>query len=162
MQRVRRVRTPDVVQSTPSRVRRVRLPEVEESPVKARVTRVRTPVVEEPVQRPTRRVRVGRNTASISEEKPRFMIDWDRSLGWKLQIYLVTSYHYYERCKSLITDHEYDRLCKELAAGWKTLQHQHKHCTDLGQLQAGTGYAIKYPRMVIGAAEHMLRSFREI
>lgn len=166
MSRVRRPATPVVVESTSQRVRRVRpstqVEKAEETPVNTRISRVRrTP---EPVQAPTvlRRSRVRSSEVGYTQSLPIFVIDWNKSLGWKLQIYLVTSYLYYHRCKSLITDHDYDRLCKELAEGWRGLTHQHKHLVDKGQLTAGTGYAVKnFPLMVQGAAEHMLRHYSE-
>ena len=92
---------------------------------------------------------------------PYFFVDWSKSLGYKLQIYLVTSFLYYHLNRSMITDTDFDRLCKELAAGWRSLQHPHKHCVDRGSLVAGTGYDIKYPTIVKGAAFSMLDHFSE-
>lgn len=163
MLRVRRKPIADVVESIPSRVRRSRpVTQPQETPDKPRLTRVRKAVEAPEVPRVGRRPRIASAVGKESSPRPLFVIDWERSLGWKLQIYLVTSYLYYERSKSLITDHDYDRLCKELAAGWRTLTHQHKHLVDIGQLVAGTGYAVKdYPLMVMGAASHMLKTFGE-
>lgn len=142
MQRIHRTRTLDVVESHPLRVRRTR---------------------PEPAPETVGRVRRVRQVAAPLNDDPRgyFTIDWDRPLGWKLQIYLVTSYLYYNMARSIISDHEFDRLCKELAEGWDTFEHQHKHCTSLGDMVAGTGYANTYPLMVQQAADTMLRTFRE-
>lgn len=142
MDRVRRTRPPIVVESAPQRIRRVRQ------------------VAEVAVQ-PTRIRRV-RSAPVAPGDKPRFIIDWDRGLGWKLQVYLITSFLYYNQCKSVITDHEFDRLCKELAEGWDTFEHQHKHCTSKEDMVAGTGYANDYPLMVQASADMVSRTFELI
>ena len=144
MQRIRRTRSLDVVESPLPRVRRVRVPPSSEATVIARVRRTR-------------------KSAVLDSEDGRelFVIDWGRSLGWKLQIYLVTSYLYYNLCRSIITDHDFDRLCKDLGEGWDTFEHQHKYCTSREDMLAGTGYANTYPLMIVHAAEYMLRKFRE-
>lgn len=141
IQKIRRTRPAPVVELAPTRIRRVRAVEVKDTGTVARVRRVRRPVE--------------------TDFRPIFEIDWNRSLGYKLQIYMVTSYLYYELSRSLITDHDFDRLCRELAAGWDDFEHQHKSCTDKASMEAATGYANKYPLMVQGAAEHMFRNFRE-
>lgn len=143
--RIRRARPSPVVESAPVRVRRVR--SVDPAPPVKKVVRRTHPVPE---------------FGGGSGRRPRFVIDWEKSLGYKLQIYMVTSYLYYELCKSVITDHEFDRLCKELAAGWDDFEHQHKHCTDKGSMVAATGYANEYPLMVRNAAYSMLEHFREV
>lgn len=89
------------------------------------------------------------------------MIDWRRPLSWKFSIYMVTSFLYYQMNRSVITDSEFDQLCKELDAGYDDFEHQHKHLVDREQFAAGTGYAIKYPLMVQGAARHMLDHYAE-
>lgn len=162
MLRVRRARTPDVVESTPNRVRRVRPVEAPESADKGRITRVRRAPV--PVPEIREGTRVSRRSRAVipGDSRPYFVIDWERGLGWKLQIYLVMSLMYYVLHRTIISDHDYDRLCFELLEGWDSFEHPHKHCVDKGQLHAGTGYAIKYPTIVYGAAEHMLKNFREI
>lgn len=142
MLRIRRTRAPVVVDSPPSRIRRVRAA-VEVAPVRVRRTR--------PVPAPP-----------SGDPRKRFIIDWQMPLGGKLQLYLLTSFLYYEMCRSVITDHDFDRLCKELAEGWDTFDHQHKHCTSLDDMVAGTGYANKYPLMVRAAADALLREFYEV
>lgn len=94
--------------------------------------------------------------------RTRYVIDWGISLEAKLQLYLMTSYLYYYMNRSIIADSDFDRLCKELAAGWRSIKHQHKGLTDKEQLEAGTGYAIKYPMMVVHAARYMLDRHYEI
>ena len=109
----------------------------------------------------TARVRRSRPTAD-SWGRTIYVIDWNRPLGGKLQLYLMTSFLYYCMNRSLITDHDYDRLCKELYEGWHTLKHPHKTLTDRGHLLAGTGYAIRYPLVVRNAATYMLDRHTEL
>lgn len=94
--------------------------------------------------------------------RTRYLIDWEGSLGGKLQLYLMSSFLYYYMNRSLITDSDFDRLCKELAAGWRSFDHPHKSLTDREQLRAGTGYAIKYPAIVRNAAAYMLERHYEL
>ena len=74
----------------------------------------------------------------------------------------MTSFLYYHMNRSVITNDEYDQLCVDLAAGWKTGKHQHKHLVSLEDLEAVTGYAIKYPNMVVGGAMMLLDRHREV
>lgn len=156
-----------MVESSPQRVRRTRpvlaVEEVEETTNKARVRRVRSAPVVEEVTTPRRgRFRGSGAGSSSGDSRPYFLIDWDRPLSWKFSIYMVTSYLYYCLNRSIITDHDYDRLCHELGDGYDDFEHQHKHLVDRGQFEAGTGYDIKYPQMVIGAAGSALDNYREI
>ena len=68
------------------------------------------------------------------------------------QMYLMTSYLYYKRNESPIADEVYDAICQELLKVWDTFEHQHKHLITRDDLEAGTGYAIIYPKMVVSAA----------
>lgn len=151
MLRVRRTRVPDVVESVPRRVHRVR-PSLPVVATEGRVRRVR----------PMVKGMWGAEEPRGKDARPRFLIDWSKGLGYKLQIYLVSSYLYYNLNRSVITDHEFDQLCKELDAGWDTFEHQHKHCTCREDMVAGTGYANEYPLMVRTAAGSMLEHFAEL
>lgn len=116
------------------------VPEPEESVAPARrVRRVRTPQL-----------------------KPRYVVDWGASWQSKFQLYLITCFLYYRMNRSVITNDEFDRLCTELASGWRKNHHQHKHLVTLDDLVAVTGYAIQYPRVVMGAASIMLERHREV
>jgi len=66
--------------------------------------------------------------------------------------YLMSSCLYYEEDAHVLSDYQYDVLCKELLEGWDDVDHYHKHLITKEDLQAGTGYAIKYPLIVVGAA----------
>jgi len=106
--------------------------------------------------------RVRRVRSGAREVKPRYVVDWEASWGAKLQLYLMTSFLYYQMNRSVITNDDYDRLCKELLAGWRTGKHQHKHLVTADDLRAVTGYAIEYPRMVIGGAMTLLDRHQEV
>lgn len=68
--------------------------------------------------------------------------------------YMTSSYLYYKQDKSVLSDPDYDRLCKRLIECWKKAKHPHKRRIKIKDLEAGTGYAIKnYPARVVGAAE---------
>ncbi len=71
--------------------------------------------------------------------------------------YLMYSYAYYQENESLISDHEYDNICKQLIEKWDTIKHWHKPLLNLESLKAGTGYDIKYPKRVIYAALALIK-----
>lgn len=107
-----------------------------------------------------------RSTEALDPRRPKpyFAMDWSRSLSWKYSIFLVSSYlYYYLGGRVIISNTEYDRLARELLAGYDTLSHPHKHLCTKAMLAAGTAYNIRdYPRMVVGAAMHALDSFKEV
>lgn len=75
------------------------------------------------------------------------------TLRLKYVQYLMSSYLYYHEDTQVLSDAEYDQLCKDLLAGWETFDHQHKHLVTKEDLAAGTGFGIrKYPLILISAA----------
>lgn len=71
--------------------------------------------------------------------------------------YLIHSYLYYVLNESVISDAEYDKLCRELLARWGVIKGKHKHLIKPEDLAAGTGYSItKYPPDIIRAADKLL------
>ena len=71
--------------------------------------------------------------------------------------YLMFSYAYYKENESLITDSEYDQICQDLITNWNNITHWHKPLLSLESLKAGTGYDIKYPPRVVGAAIALIK-----
>jgi len=71
--------------------------------------------------------------------------------------YLMYSYLYYKKNESLISDNQYDNLCKDLLKNWDNINHIHKHLISKESLEAGTGYDLKYTSMIISAAEQFLK-----
>tara|TARA_R110000787_G_scaffold139805_1_gene253443 strand:- start:131 stop:430 length:300 start_codon:yes stop_codon:yes gene_type:complete len=69
-----------------------------------------------------------------------------------IPIYLMSSYLYYECDKNVLTDEEFDYVCKTLYDNWDILTHMHKHLIDKDNLLAGSGYGIKYTNMIMGGA----------
>ena len=59
--------------------------------------------------------------------------------------YLMYSYAYYKENESLISDTEYDDICKQIIDKWDNITHWHKSLLTLDALKAGTGYDIEYP-----------------
>lgn len=62
--------------------------------------------------------------------------------------YLIHSYLYYEQDTNLITDEEFNAICKELLDNFDEIEHPHKHLLDKESLKANTGFTIKYPSIV--------------
>ena len=71
--------------------------------------------------------------------------------------YLMFSYAYYKENESLISDSEYDQICRDLITNWDNITHWHKRLLNLESLKAGTGYDIKYPNRVISAALSLIK-----
>ena len=71
--------------------------------------------------------------------------------------YLMFSYAYYKENESLITDSEYDQICRDLITNWNDITHWHKSLLNLDSLRAGTGYDIKYPERVVNAALALIK-----
>jgi NAD-dependent DNA ligase len=69
--------------------------------------------------------------------------------------FMTSSYLYYKKDKAVLSDTDYDLLCKRLLENWRQAKHEHKKYIKKKDLEAGTGYAIRlYPQRVIGAAEY--------
>jgi NAD-dependent DNA ligase len=83
-------------------------------------------------------------------------------IGKVLQMYLMCSYLYYIRNKSVIPDEQYDKMAKNLLKYWDTFEHQHKYLVTPDDLRAGTLYHLKhddYPKVVIGGALLLLDKY---
>jgi len=78
--------------------------------------------------------------------------------------YLVLSYAYYIQDVSLVSDDDFDALCKELNKDsiWEqkdTQTHPHVGHVDRGALEAGSGYQLRnLPTMVITSAHQLINS----
>ena len=70
--------------------------------------------------------------------------------------YLMSSYLYYKEDRRVLTDEDFDRLAKRLLDNWDSVEHMHKHLISKEDLQAGTGYAIKYTQRIINAAKNWI------
>ena len=77
---------------------------------------------------------------------------WDKNPNMLIPYYLMFSYLYYEKDINLITDNEFDTLCKTLLDKLDGLTHMHKHLVKKESLTAGTGYDIVYTEMIKNSA----------
>ena len=69
-------------------------------------------------------------------------------------IFLMSSYLYYKKNTNVLSDEQFDMLCKRMLDNWSKIKHRHKRLIKKDDLEAGTGYAIKkYPTIVMSAAE---------
>lgn len=75
--------------------------------------------------------------------------------------YLMSCYLYYECDESVMSDDEFDELSRFILDNWKTIKHPHKRRIKKSDLEAGTGYAIKYTNMIRGAAHQWLKESRD-
>ena len=67
--------------------------------------------------------------------------------------YLMSCYLYYKEDIQVLKDEDFDQLAKRLLDNWDDVEHMHKHLISKEDLQAGTGYAIKYSKRIINAAK---------
>ena len=78
-----------------------------------------------------------------------------------ISLYMVCSYAYYELDESLISDEEFDALCKDLLKNFGKIKllsgHPHKHFLTKENLEAGTGFSItNWPSRVVSVTEKIL------
>jgi len=77
-----------------------------------------------------------------------------------LVYYLMSCYLYYYKHQNILTDDDFNKLCKYLYQNYDVINHQHKHLVTKEDLKASTGYSIKeYPIIVKVSAELWLENF---
>nr|WP_316651493.1 hypothetical protein [uncultured Gellertiella sp.] len=69
--------------------------------------------------------------------------------------YLMACYAYYVEDDPLISDQLFDHITKRLINELPALTHPHKDLITMDDLIAGTGYALTYPSIVMGAVRDM-------
>lgn len=74
--------------------------------------------------------------------------------------YLSTSWLYYERDESIISDDLYGVICERLDREWDSIEHWHKGLVDRSSLAAGTGYYLQVPERVANAAWALFLRFQ--
>ena len=82
---------------------------------------------------------------------------YDENPNMLVPYYLMHSYLYYIEDSPIVSDGEFDHICKMLLEKWDKIKHFHKHLINKDDLIAGTGYALKYPERVKNAAKHLLK-----
>jgi len=76
------------------------------------------------------------------------------SINRCVALYMMSSYLYYKKDTNVLSDGDFDAICKRLLAEWKDITHPHKKFLKKGSLEAGTGFNIKkYPAIVRSSAE---------
>lgn len=77
------------------------------------------------------------------------MVIEDLTPNGLLSYYLMSSYLYYLKDGSPLTDPEFDLLCTLLKKSWKEVTHPHKGLVNYKALSSQTGFYIaKYPNIV--------------
>lgn len=71
--------------------------------------------------------------------------------------FLIHSYLYYVEDNPIVSDACFDEIVQGLRANWKSLKHRHKALIDPSILKSG--FYLKYPGIVIGAACALLHEF---
>ena len=84
-------------------------------------------------------------TSKTSWKEPKI---YDKNSNMLVPYYLMYSYLYYEKVSPIISDAEYDTICKRLHDEGDDIEHYHKHIINKEHLVAGTGYSLKYPTIV--------------
>ena len=85
---------------------------------------------------------------------------YDDNPNMLVPYYLIHSFLYYEKDDPIISDEEYDRICKMLYDAYDIVEHHHKHLIDKNSLLAGTGYHLQYNARIEGAATQLMTKVR--
>jgi hypothetical protein len=74
-------------------------------------------------------------------------------MGRLVAMYLMASYAYYIEDDPIMSDGDFDNLCKDLLSEFDTVVHMHKYLLSKDALRAGTCLLSveDYPNIVIGA-----------
>ncbi|QIG76951.1 putative NAD-dependent DNA ligase protein [Rhizobium phage RHph_Y1_11] len=76
-------------------------------------------------------------------------LDIGNSANLLVPWYLMSSYLYYVRDVSILSDGYYDRICAELLRRFIFIRHFNKDLVNKGALAAGTGYNLPYHRFPV-------------
>ena len=55
-----------------------------------------------------------------------------------ISYYMMSSYLYYQKDQSVLSDPDFDDMCKRILSEWKSITHQHKRRVSRKALEAGT------------------------
>ena len=89
----------------------------------------------------------------VSEMTPNQLVSW----------FMIASYAYYRLGgdHQVMDDQTFDYLVERLKENYDLAEHIHKKHITKENLEAGTGFDIKYPNMVIGAYRSYMREYNE-
>ena len=89
-----------------------------------------------------------KTTEEIQNMHPNKLVSW----------FMIGSYAYYDLNENVMSDYDFDYLVKRLKDEWDTIDHPHKNLIMYTNLEAGSGYDIKFPSIVKGATVSYLQS----
>lgn len=72
--------------------------------------------------------------------------------------YLEHSYRYYMLNAPVISDHEFDDICRRLLPHWPIVTHRLKPLTDESALRAGTGFQLRVESLPVPFARLIERN----
>ncbi len=75
--------------------------------------------------------------------------------------YCMSSYLYYEKDKSILSDADYDSMCKRMYEEWDNIKHMHKNKINKKDLLAGTGYRMHFTNLIKDAADHWYKEWEK-
>ena len=70
--------------------------------------------------------------------------------------WLMASYVYYDLGRNLMSDQQFDALTLRIKDEWDFIDHPHKHLIKDTNLEAGSGFDIKYPSITKYSAAELL------
>lgn len=87
-----------------------------------------------------------------------FIVNPQARLAW----FLIASYCYYQRCKSILTDELFDSIVGWLRHHLDEIDHPHRALIDQEMLVAGTAYNIQeYPTIIRRCGDELIAGLGE-
>ena len=87
-----------------------------------------------------------KTTEEIRNMHPNALVSW----------FMIGSYAYYELNVNVMSDYDFDYLVLRLREEWDAIDHPHKKLITPTNLEAGSGYDIRFPLIVKGATMDFL------
>lgn len=106
---------------------------------------------------------------TIADHFWREMSEWNdlsyhRPVTFLVNVYLISSFLYYHLNESILSDHDYDRLCKTLLDRYGEIQSHprlwHRRLISQSALSSGTGFSLRaadYPALLADVANELYR-----
>mgnify|MGYP000459160394 FL=1 len=82
----------------------------------------------------------------------------DDNVNMTVPWFLMAAYAYYEMDEPILSDAQFDRLCKLMLKRWDDIEHHHKELISLDNLKAGS-YIGHYPNRVQGAIKNLKEAY---
>jgi len=85
------------------------------------------------------------------------MFNWSQlenlNINRLVPFYLMSCFLYYELDVNVLSDNDYNMVCKRLYNEFDSITHMHKYMLDKDSLKASTALGIKYTDMIKKASE---------